>query len=519
MSTDQSSMGPALVGNISVDSLDDSQRLQQAQTTAELTFDATSSPVTPSGTNHQAGGDTNSFEHDTDVSFGPTIREAEEFADQMTSEILEQVQAAAGEKEEEAEETAPQYKQQPQQQEDVQQQHNNEEEEEIVRDLEERKVEFGEVGVKEEEREVQQEAQQFQPTQEEQDEKAEKKDEEEQQQQQHQRHEQQVDDSISLIKLNDSTANNELFHQTFKTAANTSQISDDKSIMEFTKNYSDDLMGSSDGQQRGAGGPDLADFELPPYSGSSSSGSEQAAATTKHSPVKQRKSSNSMATQASSSSYASGSGVASPPDLSAVKNILISAYSNVAHVFHWKRPIETGLIFTIGLILITALTFFSIISVVAYTALGCILASGVLRIYKTSMKALNRSPETPVDHIWEKVLSVDVSLSPERLHELVETSHANLNASLVYFKQVLLVEDKIATAKFFLFLYSLTYIGSWFNGLTLITIIYLALFSVPKLYESNKIKIDEFLNLATKQLSSTVDSVTSKFGGSSKKQN
>lgn len=359
------------------------------------------------------------------------------------------MQATASERDEETE-REPQYQhtQQQQQHEDEEQQQqqqpqekqNNEEEEEKVEDLQERKVE--DEGVKEEQREVQQESQQFQPTREE--EKENHNDNEQEQQQEHE----QGTDSISLIKLNDSNANNELFHQTFKTAANTSQIADDdKSIMEFTKNYSDDLMGSSDAQQRGAGGPDLADFELPPYSGSSSSGSEQAAATSKHSPVKQRKSSNSMATQASSSSYSSGTGVAAPPDLSAVKNILISAYSNVAHVFHWKRPIESGVIFTIGLILITALTFFSIISVVAYTALGCILASGVLRIYKTSMKALNRSPETPVDHIWEKVLSVDVSMSPERLHELVETSHANLNASLVYFKQVLLVEDKIATAK------------------------------------------------------------------------
>jgi hypothetical protein len=349
---------------------------------------------------------------------------------------------ATSEKEQEAEiepesqyQQQPPQKQQPQQPRDEEQlQHNNEEEEEKVEDLEELKVE---AAVKEEPREVSQDPPQ--QTQE----------KEQEHEQLYLQQEQQAEDSISLIKLNDSNANNELFHQTFKTAANTSRTEDDKSIMEFTKNYSDDLMGSNDGQQRGStGGPDLADFELPPYSGSSSSGSEQAAATTKHSPVKQRKSSNSMATQASSSSsYTGGSGVAAPPDLSAVKNILISMYSNAAHVFHWKRPIETGVIFTIGLILITALTFFSIISVVAYTALGCILTSGVLRVYKTSMKALNRSPETPVDHMWEKVLDADVSMSPERLHELVETSHANLNASLIYFKQVLLVEDKIATTK------------------------------------------------------------------------
>ena len=96
MSTDQSWTGSdaayaALEGNISVDSLYDSQRPPVPQTTAELTFDATDSPLSaPEVKTNQTGGDINSFQHEPLVSFGPTIREAEEFADQMTSEILEQ---------------------------------------------------------------------------------------------------------------------------------------------------------------------------------------------------------------------------------------------------------------------------------------------------------------------------------------------------------------------------------------------------------------------------------------------
>lgn len=292
--------------------------------------------------------------------------------------------------------------------------------------------------------------------------------------------------------------------------------------MEFSKNYSNDLLMGAGEQGRASNddtvGPDLADFELPPYNGgSSSSGSEQATSTRQlHSPVKQRKSSSSQATQQASSSAPS----LAPSDLTAVKNLLVSSYSKIAPVTHWKKPIESGIIFAIGLSLIAALTFFSIISVIAYSALGIVLASGLMRIYKTSMKALNRSSETPVDHIWEKVLSLNVSMSPERMHELIDSSHANLNASLVSFKQVLLVEDKVATLKFFLFLYSLTYIGAWFNGLTLITIIYISMFSVPIIYEKNKARIDEHLDLATNQVSIVVSIITGKvsalaFGGQS----
>ena len=288
--------------------------------------------------------------------------------------------------------------------------------------------------------------------------------------------------------------------------------------MEFTKDYSNDLLIGSSGenkqhdQQNQGTGHDLADFELPPYSGSSgSSASEQTPAT--------------MSAKNPTSDSVSSS---SSTDLTAIRSILISSYSRFSHVFHWKKPIESGVFLAIGLTLITALTFFSIISVVAYSALGIIMASGLIRIYKASMKTLNKSTETPMDHIWEKALNCNVKFSPEKMHKVVDSSHGNFNASLIYFKQVLLVEDKLATFKFAFFLYLLTYIGALFNGLTLITITYLSLFTVPLFYEKNKTKIDEHLGVVAGQVSSTISLVTNKattlFSGSqpsqaSKKQN
>lgn len=246
-------------------------------------------------------------------------------------------------------------------------------------------------------------------------------------------------DSPTIAKTNPEA------HQTFQTAAGNSfedfDPSEESRKMEFTKNYSDDLlMGQADAIQGElvSGGADLADFELPPYSGSSS-GSEPR----QQSPAKQRKSSSTS----SATAQASSSQVVSPPDLTAVKKILVSSYSRVSHVFHWKKPIESGVFFLIGLTLIRALTFFSIISVVAYSALGVIITSGLIRVYKAVMKTLDRSQETPFDHIWDKVQKLNVSLSPSSMHELIDASLGSFNSSLVYFKQVLLVEDKFATFK------------------------------------------------------------------------
>lgn len=250
-------------------------------------------------------------------------------------------------------------------------------------------------------------------------------------------------DSPTIAKTNPDA------HQTFQTAAGNSfldfNVTDEpEPKMEFTKNYSDDLlMGQADAIQGElvSGGADLADFELPPYSGSSS-GSEPK----QQSPIKQRKSSTSSSSATAQASNNQSVSVA-PPDLTAVKDLIISSYSQVSHVFHWKRPIETGVFFAIGLTLIVALTFFSIISVVAYSALGIISASGLIRLYKAVMQALSRSQETPFDHIWDKVLNHNVSMSPAKMHQLIDVSLSSFNSSLVYFKQVLLVEDKFATLK------------------------------------------------------------------------
>jgi hypothetical protein len=37
----------------------------------------------------------------------------------------------------------------------------------------------------------------------------------------------------------------------------------------------------------------------------------------------------------------------------------------------------------------------------------------------------------------------------------------------------------------------MTYIGAWFNALTLVTLSWLGLFSLPKLYLNNKVQVDE----------------------------
>lgn len=49
-------------------------------------------------------------------------------------------------------------------------------------------------------------------------------------------------------------------------------------------------------------------------------------------------------------------------------------------------------------------------------------------------------------------------------------------------------------------LWCLTYLGSWFNGLTLVILAVVALFTLPKVYEQNQAQIDQYVGLVRTQV-------------------
>lgn len=62
---------------------------------------------------------------------------------------------------------------------------------------------------------------------------------------------------------------------------------------------------------------------------------------------------------------------------------------------------------------------------------------------------------------------MDLVLPQEKVEKAATVSVAHVNASLAELRRLFLVEDFVDTAKFALLLWVLTYLGSWFNGITL----------------------------------------------------
>ena len=59
--------------------------------------------------------------------------------------------------------------------------------------------------------------------------------------------------------------------------------------------------------------------------------------------------------------------------------------------------------------------------------------------------------------------------------------------------------------QYLLIFWALTYIGAWFNGLTLVILAYISAFSLPKVYEQNKAQIDQYLELVNSKLTELSD--------------
>ena len=91
------------------------------------------------------------------------------------------------------------------------------------------------------------------------------------------------------------------------------------------------------------------------------------------------------------------------------------------------------------------------------------------------------------------------------MHQYVDVGLKHVNAVLLKLRSVFLVEDIVDSIKFFVLFWVLTYIGAWFNGLTLIILSYLVLFSAPKVYEMHKTQIDQTLELVCKQVHDVYD--------------
>lgn len=176
----------------------------------------------------------------------------------------------------------------------------------------------------------------------------------------------------------------------------------------------------------------------------------------------------------------------------------------VESLIYWRDPKKSGVVFGAGLVILLAVSCFSVISVFAYTSLLALFGTIAFRIYKNVLQAVQKTSE---GHPFKDYLEYELAIPQEKVSQVANVGVAHVNAFLAELRRLFLVEDLVDSIKFGVLLWGLTYLGSWFNGMTLVILGFVALFTLPKVYENNKQSIDTYLDLVRSKILEITDKV------------
>uniref|UniRef100_UPI00398EFAA4 reticulon-4a isoform X7 n=1 Tax=Pristiophorus japonicus TaxID=55135 RepID=UPI00398EFAA4 len=186
----------------------------------------------------------------------------------------------------------------------------------------------------------------------------------------------------------------------------------------------------------------------------------------------------------------------------------------VVDLIYWRDIKKTGLVFGASLFLLLSMTIFSIVSVIAYLALALLSVTVSFRIYRGILQAVQKSDD---GHPFKACLETDVAVSDELVHKYSDIGLGHINCVITELRRLFLVQDLVDSLKFSVLMWLLTYVGALFNGLTLLIIALVAVFSIPVVYERHQAQIDHYIGIASKQIRDVTAKIQAKVPGLKRK--
>ncbi|XP_026801190.1 reticulon-4b isoform X3 [Pangasianodon hypophthalmus] len=188
--------------------------------------------------------------------------------------------------------------------------------------------------------------------------------------------------------------------------------------------------------------------------------------------------------------------------------------SALVELLYWRDVKNSGIVFGASLLLLLSLSVCSIISVLSYVALALLSVTISFRIYKGVLQAIQKSDE---GHPFKLYLEQDVSLPDEVVRKYSDVALSRINAAINELRRLFLVEDLVDSLKFAVLMWILTYVGALFNGLTLLILGLVAMFTCPVVYEKHQAQIDHYIALVRNQVKDIVEKIQAKIPGAKKK--
>ncbi|XP_028927554.1 reticulon-4 isoform X2 [Ornithorhynchus anatinus] len=187
---------------------------------------------------------------------------------------------------------------------------------------------------------------------------------------------------------------------------------------------------------------------------------------------------------------------------------------SVIDLLYWRDIKKTGVVFGASLFLLLSLTVFSIVSVTAYIALALLSVTISFRIYKGVIQAVQKSNE---GHPFSAYLDSEVAISEDLVQKYSNSALGHVNCTIKELRRLFLVDDLVDSLKFAVLMWVFTYVGALFNGLTLLILALISLFSVPVIYERHQTQIDHYLGLVNKNVKDAMAKIQAKIPGLKRK--
>ncbi|KAM8708443.1 hypothetical protein ACLKA7_015421 [Drosophila subpalustris] len=154
----------------------------------------------------------------------------------------------------------------------------------------------------------------------------------------------------------------------------------------------------------------------------------------------------------------------------------------------WHNWPKTALFFFVILMVLLDIASNSIISVISVAGVLILLISICYCCYVWGMRKLRKS--NTVDHPYQSYLETDLSISEESAAHLARLVVVKLNPILLKLRSLFLIEDLLDSLKLLVTLCGLNVVGDYINGMTLLVLGFILVFTLPKLYEWKKPMID-----------------------------
>lgn len=185
-------------------------------------------------------------------------------------------------------------------------------------------------------------------------------------------------------------------------------------------------------------------------------------------------------------------------------------------IVHWESPVASASTLGFVLAILISICYYSFISVVAYISLTLLAIVLCIKIYSYVMVFMKKA-DASSDPLLA-ITNLEMNIAPEKVAEMTGFLVDVANPSIMELRRLFLIENWFDSVKFVLCLWGFTYIGSWFNMMTLAILSWVGLFTLPLLYKNNQAAVDEIVGSVNTQMTEIKDKVMSVIPSKEKKE-